>query len=139
MANIKLSIAVLIILLSAALMVAGCRNSPEAPGTLRGTVSIGPIWPVERPGENPPVPPQVFQGRKVIIYNKSQTQVLQTVNLLQIDATAEASYLVQLKPGSYTVDINRNGMDSSSEVPARVEIRSGETVIIDINIDTGIR
>jgi hypothetical protein len=44
-----------------------------------------------------------------------------------------------LKPGIYTVDINRIGMDSSSDVPKQVEIKPDVTVSLDIDIDTGIR
>ena len=47
--------------------------------------------------------------------------------------------MAHLKPGTYTVDINRIGMDSSDDVPQRVEIQLGITTRLDIDIDTGIR
>ena len=90
---------VLMILLAIALIIPACQDSQQADGTLQGTVTIGPIWPVERPGENPPVPPQVFEARNIIIYNKSQTKVLKKVNLHQIDNSASARFAVQLNPG----------------------------------------
>ena len=117
----------------------GCQTGKAATGTLRGTVTVGPIWPVERPGESRPVPPQVFEARKVVIYNKSKTKILEEVALTQIGRSAKASYSVQLRPGNYVVDINRSGIDSSSQVPKKFEIRPGQTVIVDIDIDTGIR
>jgi hypothetical protein len=36
-------------------------------------------------------------------------------------------------------DINRIGVDSSTDVPRDIEIRVGETTRLDIEIDTGIR
>jgi hypothetical protein len=135
----KLVCVVLSISVALLLLGAGCQNGQQAPGTLRGTVTIGPIWPVERPGESPPVSPKVFEARKVIVYNKAKTRVVETLGLTQIGQSAKASYNVQLKPGEYIVDINRIGIDSSSDVPRKIEIESNQTVTVDIDIDTGIR
>ncbi|MEE9583710.1 MAG: hypothetical protein V3W01_03515 [Dehalococcoidales bacterium] len=41
--------------------------------------------------------------------------------------------------GTYTVDINYSGIDSSPDVPKKIEIKPGETVRVEIDIDTGIR
>jgi len=117
----------------------GCQEGQQVPGRLQGTVTIGPIQPVERPGEKPPVSPKVFEARKVIIYNKSKAKVVETLGLTQIGQSARGSYSIQLEPGEYVVDINHIGIDSSSEVPRKVEIESGQTVTVNIDIDTGIR
>jgi hypothetical protein len=69
MASRSIVIVILIILVAAILIISGCQNGQQSTGTLEGTVTIGPIWPVERIGENRPVPPQVFEARKVIVYN----------------------------------------------------------------------
>ena len=116
-----------------------CVGKVEQPGILAGTVKIGPIWPVERPGEKPSVPPEVFEARKIMVYDKNGNKLIETVNIIQIDHSQEGHYSVQLKPGTYTVDINRGGIDHSSEVPREVEIKAGQTVNLDIDIDTGIR
>ena len=134
-----LVLVVLSILLALMLVGSGCHDGQQVQGTLQGTITIGPIQPVERPGENPPVSPKVFEARKGIIYNKSKTRVVETLGLTQIGQSAKGSYSIQLKPGEYVVDINRIGIDSSSDVPKKVEIESGQTVIVDIDIDTGIR
>jgi len=124
-----------------ALMATGtsCQNGQQATGTLQGAVTIGPIWPVERPGENPPAPPQVFEARKVVIYNKLGTKIVKTIDLSQIGQSSTANYSTQLKPGKYVVDISHIGIDRSSEVPTRIEIKPDQTVVVDIEIDTGIR
>lgn len=129
----------LIIMLGSILVVTSCQNTQQPLGTLEGIVTIGPIWPVERPGENRPVPPQVFETRKVIVYNESKTKILETVDLIQIDQSSKASYSVQLIPGYYVVDITHGGIDRSGNVPKKIEIRPGQTVTINIDIDTGIR
>ena len=116
-----------------------CVGKVEQPGVLAGTVKIGPIWPVERPGENPPVPQEVFEARRVMVYDKNGNKLIETVSIIQIDHSQEGHYSVQLKPGTYTVDINRGGIDRSSAVPKEVEIKAGQTVTLDISIDTGIR
>ena len=57
----------------------------------------------------------------------------------QVDISHEGVYGVELRPGDYTVDINHIGIDWSRDVPRKVTIVSGETVHLDIDIDTGIR
>jgi len=103
-------------------------------GTLRGQVTIGPIWPVERPGDNFPIPPEVYEARKVMVYDRHGSKLIK-----KVDLGHDGSYTVELNPGTYMIDINRLGIDSSSDVPREVEIRSGEVVEVDIDIDTGIR
>ncbi len=116
------------------LLLAGCAGGTLETGTLEGTVTIGPIWPVERPGEERPIPPEVYEARKVMIYDKNGDKLLK-----QVDLDSNGHYRVELKVGVYTVDINRIGIDSSSDVPKKIEIRPKETVELDIDIDTGIR
>lgn len=103
-------------------------------GILQGSVTIGPVTPVERPGETPPVPPEVYAARKIMVYDENGDRLI-----AQVDIDDEGNYRVELEPGSYTVDINSIGIDRSSDVPRIVEIASAKTTILDIDIDTGIR
>jgi hypothetical protein len=118
-------------------VLAGCAGSspsePETPGVLQGSVLIGPICPVEQEGVPCPVPPEAYAARKIVVSN-SRGRLVQTVTI-----GSDGRYQVSLTPGTYLVDINRIGIDSSSDVPRTVTIRSGETVVLDIRIDTGIR
>jgi hypothetical protein len=139
MTSRSLAIVLLAILVALILTVTGCQNEQQTTGTLEGAVIIGPIWPVERLGENRPVPPQVFEARKIIVYNESKTKALKTIDLIQIGHSSKASFSVQLTPGQYVVDITHGGIDRSGEVPKKIEIQSGQMVVVDINIDTGIR
>jgi hypothetical protein len=56
-----------------------------------------------------------------------------------VTAHPESGYTVTLKPGTYVVAIPKQGIGGTRELPATVTIRSGETVRLDISIDTGIR
>ena len=106
----------------------------ENSGILQGIVTIGPITPVEKPGERPPVPPEVYEARKIVVYDKSGKTLIR-----QVDIDSDGRYVTHLNPGIYTIDINHIGVDSSNDVPKQVEIQLGITTRVDIDIDTGIR
>jgi len=103
-------------------------------GILQGKVTIGPISPVEKPGKTTVVPCEVYQARKIMVYDGTGGDLV-----AEVEIDCEGKYLLRLKPGTYTVDINRIGIDSSSEVPVKIEITAGLTYRLDIDIDTGIR
>ena len=116
------------------LLILGCSNETQEPGVLEGRVTIGPLVPVEQPGVEYEVPCEVYEARKVMVYDKSRKELVK-----QVDIDCNGSYRAELAAGFYIVDINRIGIDHSSEVPANVEIEPGETIQLDIDIDTGIR
>ncbi|MFC1874366.1 hypothetical protein ACFLYX_03595 [Chloroflexota bacterium] len=124
----------ILLMLMVGWLLAGCSPAATATGMLEGNVSIGPLQPVERPGEKPPVPCEVYEARKIMVYDKSGKKLLE-----QVDIDCQGHYRVDLKPAIYTVDINRLGIDHSFEVPVQIEIKSGESIKLDIDIDTGIR
>jgi hypothetical protein len=112
----------------------GCSCGTAESGILEGNVTIGPICPVERPESPCPVPCEVYQARKVLIYDSSGTKLIAEV---VIDCNGH--YWVELKSGGYTVDIYHNGIGHVSGVPQKIEIKPGQTVELNIDIDTGIR
>ena len=112
----------------------GCSCGTAGSGILGGNVTIGPICPVEQPGHPCPVPCEMYQARKVLIYNSSGTKLIAEA---AIDCNGH--YWVELKSGGYTVDINRDGFGHVSGVPEKIELKSGQTVELNIDIDTGIR
>lgn len=69
-----------------------------------------------------------------MVYDKSGKNLIK-----QIDIDGEGRYVANLKLGIYIIDINHIGIDSSDDVPKQVEIQSGITIRLDIDIDTGIR
>ena len=128
----------LITMIVLGLFVTGCSNTAEK-GLLQGNVLIGPISPVEQPGQDTTLLCDVYDARKIMIYDKSGRKLLKQVD---IECNADENYTryrVELEPGTYIVDINRIGIDHSDDVPKQVEIKSGITFKLDIEIDTGIR
>jgi len=127
--------AIVLVLVLVGLLMVGCSaGGTQATGTLEGRVTIGPISPVQREGEVTVVPPEVYATRKVMVYDKIGKNLIK-----QVDIDGKGHYQVELKPATYTIDINRIGIDSSGEVPRQIEIKAGETVTLNIDIDTGIR
>ena len=102
-------------------------------GTLTGKVSIGPLCPVE--------PCTIPHDRLVAAYAARPITISAPDGIVVTTVTAdpESGYTVVLKPGTYVVAIPKQGIGGSPELPATVTIRSGETVRLDISIDTGIR
>ena len=128
----------LLTLIILGLFVVGCSGNVEK-GLLQGNVHIGPISPVEQPGQDTTLRPDVYDARKIMIYNESGNKLLMQVDIECNVEENYARYRVELEPGIYTVEINRIGVDYSNEVPKQVEIKSGLTIKLDIDIDTGIR
>lgn len=128
-----IKVTLLLVALVLVLAAVGCAGTTET-GILEGLVTIGPIQPVERPGVTPPIPPEVYSARKVLVYSEAGSRLIKTVDL-----GSDGFYRVELKVGTYVVDINYSGIDSSPDVPKKIEIKPGETVAVNIDIDTGIR
>lgn len=119
------------LLLASIVLLAGCTQQK---GTLEGTVTIGPLCPVEPCKATDEQKAQAYAARKILVYDKDRMDVIKT-----LDLSNDGRYWTDLAPGIYVVDINRAGMDRSAEVPKQIEIEPGKTIILDIAIDTGIR
>jgi hypothetical protein len=112
-----------------------CRPRVVQVGVLQGEVNIGPLVPAIREGQSEPTPsPEMYAARQIVIYAAAGGKEIQRV---PIDATG--NYRVELPVGAYIIDINRIGIDSADRLPTQVEIKSGETVILDVSIETGLR
>ena len=107
----------------------------EATGTLQGHVNIGPLQPVVRIDEpTPVVPPEAYAARQIVVYAADgQTEIA------RVQIGTDGNYQVALAPGTYVVDLIRSGIDSSKNLPAKVQIAAGQTTTLDVEIDTGIR
>ena len=104
-------------------------------GILRGAVSIGPICPVEQEGVPCPVPPETYAGVQVLVQSATTGRVLERVPL---DDTGH--YQVTLPSGTYRVGLEHElGIDRGNPQTRVVAVETGETVVEDFEIDTGIR
>lgn len=126
------------LLIFSLLVLAACNAGTrpvEERGTLTGTVTVGPLIPVELVDATPaPIPPVVYTSRAIQVFTADGETLLKT-EAFQADGT----YRVELPPGEYLVKLKPNGIDRAAELPAHIQIHAGETLILDVNIDTGIR
>lgn len=114
-------------------------------GTIQGKVTIGPLCPVEPCNLPPEEIAQVYRARKAIIYEQAnQTKITERI------LNENGEYSIALKPGMYIVDIsdakgNELPLDLEKRprlgnaIPKEVELKAGEKVVVDFDIDTGIR
>ena len=105
-------------------------------GVLAGTVSIGPICPVEREDEPCPVPAGLYASVQVHV------QSLRTGRLVAREPLdAQGRFRLELPAGSYRVELDhRLGIDrGASERPRIARVEAAETTVLEFEIDTGIR
>ena len=111
------------------------QQSREA-GTLKGTISIGPICPVEKDPPDPACLPTAETYKAYPVY--IQTTSGQRKNL--ISPELDGSFKIELTPGNYilTLEKPQNGIGGSN-LPMEVTINQAATTLVSIDIDTGIR
>lgn len=104
-------------------------------GTLAGRVAIGPICPVEQEGVPCPVPPETYAGVDVLMRREADRGLA-----ARVDLDDEGHYRMELPAGGYLVTLDHElGIDRGASPTHKVEIRAGQTVVVDFQIDTGIR
>ena len=108
----------------------GQKNSN---GTLTGNVSIGPLCPVEPCSISHDQIVAAYVARPITITTEGGTFVGSVI------ADPDTGYSISLRPGTYVVDTRHQGIGGSRELPKTITIHAGETVRVDISIDTGIR
>ena len=101
-------------------------------GEITGTVSIGPICPVERIDEPCVVPPETYTTRNAVLYDASGTN---EISRAQLDTNG--NYKISVTPGKYMIQIQPAGI-GAGEMKS-VTIVASKTVVVDFDIDTGIR
>ena len=104
-------------------------------GILQGTVTIGPLCPVENPKDPTCKPkPELYTSHKLVILDKDGS-VAKTV-----DIDGNGNYQTYLMPGSYLVDFSPHdiGRPGAFKPPTAI-IESDKTTLLDIHIDTGLR
>lgn len=125
----------LILVFVLALLFACAPPAPQPTGTLQGHVTIGPLVPVQRVDEPDPTPaPEVYAAYPIIIYSADGSA---EIAILVIDS--QGNYQIELPVGDYLIDRERLGPSSAAGLPASITITAGETTVLDIDIDTGIR
>lgn len=126
---IIISVAVAIVLITTTTAL----GSGGGAGTLAGTVTIGPLCPVEPCTVTPDRLAAAYTARTIVVSIPGGAVIAEAV------PDPYTGYSFILKPGTYVVDIRHQGIDQSQVLPKTVTIREGETIRLDISIDTGIR
>lgn len=117
------------------LIAVACMPIPQATGTLRGHVTIGPLVPVVQVGVPDPTPaPEVYAARQIVIFKTNGKTEVARANI-----DAQGNYEIDLPVGTYVVDINRIGVDHATGLPTEVDILADQITVLDVDIDTGIR
>jgi hypothetical protein len=102
-------------------------------GILTGNVTIGPLCPVEPCTVTSDRLTAAYAARTIVVLGPGGAVIAEDI------PDPYTGYSFILKPGIYGVDIKHQGIDRSPELPTTVTIRAGETTLLDISIDTGIR
>ncbi len=115
---------------------AGCTvpATPAGMGSLEGVATIGPLCPVEPCHISDEQRAAAYAARNLVITGEGQSS-----KEYKVPFSLDGHYTVALPEGHYQVDIAKNGIDRSPDVPKTVAIKHGETVTVNISIDTGIR
>ncbi len=104
-------------------------------GVLSGTVTIGPICPVDVLGGVPcKTNPAVYTSRGITITDMNTNIIAKKVNF-----DVNGKFNVILPVGNYKIEETPSGMDRVSDFPKIVTITANSNTILNFSIDTGIR
>ncbi len=105
---------------------------PAANGILKGRVTLSPTCPVERFPADPNCAPKAYVTRVSAILEINPDVVVETMT------NENGEYELSLAPGAHFVHA-----DSGRVFPTcgkeRIEIKSGQTLVLDLDCDSGIR
>jgi hypothetical protein len=108
------------------------RQGPRS-GHLIGHIEIGPLTPVQRPGDEPKVPPELYKKYRV------EVQLLKNGALTILHVDSKGNFAANLVPGRYRVSVPARGLVPVPPAAQEVVITAGSTVRINFRVDTGIR
>ena len=119
-------------------LISGCdKKTPLNPGFLKGTISIGPICPVETIPPSPACQPtaETYKAYPVGVYTPDGSR-----KIAQLYPSIDGSYIVELQPGNWLVVLEKAKYGpGGSNLPAEVAITAEDDTTLNIDIDTGIR
>ena len=104
-------------------------------GYLEGKVTIGPLCPVETVPPDPACQPSqdTYEAWPIMIWTADKKTKIGT-----IEPELDGSYLIQIPEGAYIIDLDKQHRFGKN-LPVKIEIVPFETIILNIDIDTGIR
>ena len=130
---LKWLVIALIIVVIGSLLIFGSVLFAKGQGTITGTVTIGPLCPVEPCNFTPEQIATAYAARTILVFDQNRVLV-STVSI-----RGDGHYAVMVPAGKYTIELKPNGIDRSPDVPALVDVLPGGFAVLDIHIDTGLR
>ena len=126
------------IFLSGIVVISGCGSKKTlVAGILEGTISIGPICPVETIPPDPACLPtaETYKAYPVSVFTSDgKTKVAQLMPSL------DGAYTSELPQGDYLIVLEKAKNNiGGSNLPVMVSITAQDKTLLNINIDTGIR
>jgi hypothetical protein len=126
------------IFLTGLILMSACdKEKGLNPGWLEGTISIGPICPVEKIPPDPACMPtaETYKAYPVTVFTSDRE-----IKITQLNPSLDGTFSTELPPGNYQVVLETpNKYVGGSNLPVAVSIVSQEKTMLSINIDTGIR
>ncbi len=111
---------------------AGIQAPPAGMGLLSGTVTRGPLSPIQGPGLVAAAPPA--PEVTLVIYGPGHQEAA------RVRTDAAGHYRAELPPGSYLIEMApEEGRGLTKDLPATVTVSEGQETRLDIRVDTGIR
>ena len=127
-----------IIFLICFVLISGCEKKRTiSAGFLEGTISIGPICPVETIPPDPACLPtaETYKAYPVFVFTSDGKN-----KITQLKPELDGTYSSELPSGNYLVVLEKpQNTIGGSNLPAEVSISAQDKTLLDINIDTGIR
>ena len=117
-------------LLAGSLLVASC--GPKDTGVLTGRVTL--IKVIENGAQQPTPTPDEYGVRQIVVKTSNGQ-----VEVARASIDPQGNYSIVLLAGLYVVDINYAGSDLAQGLPKTIQLEPGETLQLDVTIDTGQR
>ncbi len=107
-------------------------------GVVTGKVSFGPLRPgparEDEQEENQDVLRKIYAEHKVKVLAADGKRTVR-----EVEINSQGIYKVELEPGIYFLQITPPAMGKWQKQSLRTELKPGETVQVDISVDTGLR
>ena len=128
---------ILLFLLVLAVFASCDDKKTNGSGFLKGTISIGPLCPVERIPPDPACSPtaETYKAYQVDVYSSDGVN-----KVAELNPSLDGSFLTGLPAGNYKINLEKGILSiGGSNLPLEITIESNDTILINIEIDTGIR
>lgn len=103
-------------------------------GYLQGTVTIGPLCPVEPCHISEEQRAAAYAARHLVVSGPGYSGIVPEAGF-----PPDGNYRIALPTGTYDVSLPPGGIGGSPDLPRHIVVRSGQATFLNISIDTGIR